>query len=235
VITRHGTSGCAAPDLIACASCRFADNLYPVKHRAVQQVAGAGARPVVLDAAPDPADRGQDVRQRFTVSLTRRRPRPGPGPGCAPSAHPAQPPPHDARRSLNLKRETAEAGQRGVRTRGYQEIHITRLGRFPASYRTGHTHITQAAPGRGRENLPPEPPEGTPDPAAAPAAVDLALGVLPPYTRYWCPQPLHRTPGQTTRSASCQASQLAAAPVVQSRMLLASHASSQSGPSRRTP
>jgi hypothetical protein len=47
---------------------------------------------------------------------------------------------------LNVKRETAEVEQRGVRTRGYQEIHVTRLGRFPASYRTEHTHITQAAP-----------------------------------------------------------------------------------------
>jgi hypothetical protein len=40
------------------------------------------------------------------------------------------------------------------RTRGYQEIHVTRLDRFPASYRAEHTHITQAALGRGRENLP---------------------------------------------------------------------------------
>jgi hypothetical protein len=61
---------------------------------------------------------------------------------------------------LNVKRETAEVEQRGVRTRGYQEIHITRLGRFPASYRTGHPHITQAALGRGRENLPPSRPKG---------------------------------------------------------------------------
>ena len=55
---------------------------------------------------------------------------------------------------LNVKRETTEVEQRGVRTRGYQEIHVTRLDRFPASYRTEHTHITQAALGRGRENLP---------------------------------------------------------------------------------
>jgi hypothetical protein len=27
-------------DLIACASCRFAGDLYPVKHRALQQFAG---------------------------------------------------------------------------------------------------------------------------------------------------------------------------------------------------
>jgi hypothetical protein len=36
-------------DLIADASCRFADNLYPVKHRALQQFAGAETRPVVLE------------------------------------------------------------------------------------------------------------------------------------------------------------------------------------------
>ena len=60
---------------------------------------------------------------------------------------------------LNVKRETAEVEQRGVRTRGNQEIHVTRLDRFPASYRTEHTHITQAALGRGRENLPPSRPK----------------------------------------------------------------------------
>ena len=67
VITRHGTSGMRGPDLIAYASCRFADNLYPMKHRALQQFVGVEARPVVLDVAPDPIDRGQDVRQTFTV------------------------------------------------------------------------------------------------------------------------------------------------------------------------
>ena len=61
---------------------------------------------------------------------------------------------------LNVKRETAEVEQRGVRTRDYQEIHVTRLDRFPASYRTEYTHITQAALGRGRENLPPSRPKG---------------------------------------------------------------------------
>ncbi len=76
------------PNLIAAASCRFADNLYPMKHRALQQFVGVEARPVVLDVAPDPVDR------------------------------------------------------------------------FPASYRTEHTHITQAALGRGRENLPPSRPKG---------------------------------------------------------------------------
>ena len=67
VITRHGTSGCPVRTLIAYAPCRFPGNLYPVKHRAVQQFAGVQARPVVLDVAPDPVDRGHDVRQRFTV------------------------------------------------------------------------------------------------------------------------------------------------------------------------
>ena len=61
---------------------------------------------------------------------------------------------------LNVKRETTEVEQRGVRIRGYQEIHVTRLDRFPASYRTEYTHITQAALGRGRENLPPSRPKG---------------------------------------------------------------------------
>ena len=55
------------PDLIAYPSCRFADNLYPVKHRALQQFVGVEARPVVLDLAPDPVDRGQDVRETLTV------------------------------------------------------------------------------------------------------------------------------------------------------------------------
>ena len=35
------------PNLIAYASCRFTDNLYPVKHRALRQFAGVEARPVV--------------------------------------------------------------------------------------------------------------------------------------------------------------------------------------------
>jgi hypothetical protein len=60
---------------------------------------------------------------------------------------------------LNVKRETAEVEQRGVRTRGYQEIHVTRLDRIAASYRTEHAHVTQAALGRGRENLPPSRPK----------------------------------------------------------------------------
>jgi len=60
---------------------------------------------------------------------------------------------------LNVKRETAEVEQRGVRTRGHQEIHVTRLDGFAASYRTEHTHVAQAAPGRGRENLPPSRPK----------------------------------------------------------------------------
>jgi hypothetical protein len=61
---------------------------------------------------------------------------------------------------FNVKRETAEVEQRGVRTRGYQEIHVTRLDRIPASYRTEYTHVTQVALGRGRENLPPSRPKG---------------------------------------------------------------------------
>ncbi len=56
---------------------------------------------------------------------------------------------------FNVKRETAEVEQRGVRTQGYREIHVTRLDRIAANYRTEYTHVTQAAPGRGRENLPP--------------------------------------------------------------------------------
>lgn len=60
---------------------------------------------------------------------------------------------------FNVKRETAEVEQRGVRTRVYQEIHVTRLDRIAASYRTEHTHVTQAALGRGRENQPPGRPK----------------------------------------------------------------------------
>jgi len=54
-------------DLIAYASCRFADDLYPVKHRALQQFVGVETCPVVLDVAPDLLDRGQDVGQTLTV------------------------------------------------------------------------------------------------------------------------------------------------------------------------
>jgi hypothetical protein len=54
-------------DLIAHTSCCFADDLYPVKHRVLQQFVGVEARPIVLDVAPDPTDRGQDVRQTLTV------------------------------------------------------------------------------------------------------------------------------------------------------------------------
>jgi hypothetical protein len=60
---------------------------------------------------------------------------------------------------LNVKRESAKVEQRGVRTRGYQEIHITRLDRIAASYRPVYTHVTQAALGRGRENQPPSRPK----------------------------------------------------------------------------
>ncbi len=60
---------------------------------------------------------------------------------------------------LNVKRKTAEVEQCGVRTRSYQEIHVARLDRIATSYRTEHTHVTQAAPGRGRENLPPSRPK----------------------------------------------------------------------------
>jgi hypothetical protein len=136
---------------------------------------------------------------------------------------------------LNLKRGTAEVQQRGARTRGYQEIHVTGLNRFPRERpnRTPAHHPSRAGT-RPRESAP-EPPEGTPDPAAVPAAADRAPSVLSRYTCSWCPRPRHRTPGQTTRGASCQASQLAAAPVVQARILVASQASSQSGPSGRTP
>ena len=76
-------------DLIAHTSCCFADDLYPVKHRVLQQFVGVEARPIVLDVAPDPTDRGQDVRQTLTVVSQGRRPRPEPGPECAPSGHTA--------------------------------------------------------------------------------------------------------------------------------------------------
>ena len=72
-------------DLIADASCRFADDLYPVEHRVLQQFVGVEARRVILDVAPDPADRGQDVRQTLTVVSHRATASARPGPGCAPS------------------------------------------------------------------------------------------------------------------------------------------------------
>src|SRR5689334_5443231 len=43
-------------NLMADASCRFADDLYPEKHSALQQFVGVEARPVVLDVAPDPTE-----------------------------------------------------------------------------------------------------------------------------------------------------------------------------------
>jgi len=146
-------------DLTANASCRFADDLYPVKHRVLQQLVDVEARPVVLDVAPDPIDRGQDVRQTLTVVSQRNGLCQDPVPNARLQAtrrgH-VHMTPDDL---LNVKRKTAEVEQRGVRTRSYQEIHVTRLDRFPASYRTEHTHVTQAAPGRGRENLPPSRPK----------------------------------------------------------------------------
>jgi hypothetical protein len=147
-------------DLIVYTPCRFADDLYPVKHRALQQHVGVEARPVVLDVAPDPVDRGQDVRQTLTVVSQGDGLRQDPVPNARLQAtrrgH-VHMTPDDL---FNVKRKTAEVEQRGVRTRGNQEIHVTRLHRFPASYRTEYTRITQAAPGRGRENLPPSRPKG---------------------------------------------------------------------------
>ncbi len=60
---------------------------------------------------------------------------------------------------LDLQRETAKVKQRCLRTRRNQEVHVTRLDRFAAGNRTKHTHVTQAALGRGRENLPPSRPK----------------------------------------------------------------------------
>ena len=65
------------PNLIAYASCRFTDNLYPVKHRALQQFVGVEARPVVLILSIA----AKTSARRSRSSLTRRRPLPGPGPG----------------------------------------------------------------------------------------------------------------------------------------------------------
>jgi hypothetical protein len=41
--------------------------LAPSGSAITKQFVGVEARPVVLDVAPDPIDRGQDVRQTFTV------------------------------------------------------------------------------------------------------------------------------------------------------------------------
>ena len=130
-----------------------------MNYRALQQFVGIEARPIVLSVAPDPVDRGQDVRQTLTVVSQRNGLCQDPVPNARLQAtrrgH-VHMTPDDL---LNVKRKTAEVEQRGVRTRSYQEIHVTRLDRFPASYRTEHTHVTQAAPGRGRENLPPSRPK----------------------------------------------------------------------------
>jgi hypothetical protein len=44
-------------DLIVYPSCRFADNLYPVKHRALQELVSVEASAIILNVAPDPIDR----------------------------------------------------------------------------------------------------------------------------------------------------------------------------------
>jgi hypothetical protein len=97
---------------------------------------------------------------------------------------------------LNVKRKTAEIEQRGVRTRSYQEIHVTRLDRIPPSYRTEHTHVTQAALGRGRENLPPSRPKR---PEIGRPFLLRWTGhdeSFPRYHSYSCPSPLHGTRGR---------------------------------------
>jgi hypothetical protein len=81
----------------------------------------------------DPVDRGQDVRQTPHGRLS-----PGDDLGQDPVPNArlqatrrghAHMTPDDL---FHVKRETAEVEQRGVRTRGYQEIHVTRLDRFPS-------------------------------------------------------------------------------------------------------
>jgi hypothetical protein len=141
-------------DLIAHTSCCFADDLYPVKHRVLQQFVGVEARPIVLDVAPDPTDRGQDVRQTLTVVSQ------GDGLGQNPVPNARL---QATRRShvhmtaddlFNIERKTAEVKQRSVHTRRHEKIHVTRLDRIAASYRTEHTHVMKAALGRGLEDLP---------------------------------------------------------------------------------
>ncbi len=134
---------------------------------------------------------------------------------------------------LNVKRKTAEVEQRGVRTRSYQEIHVTRLDRIPASYRTEHTHVTQAALGRGRENLPPSRPKRARDRATVPAAVDRAQRVLSPVSHATRVLALFTEPEVGPfRDTSYQASRPAATRVAHSRIRLARQASSPSSPSR---
>jgi hypothetical protein len=48
-------------DLIVYPSCRFADNLYPVKHRALQELVSVEASAIILNMAPDPIDCAQHV------------------------------------------------------------------------------------------------------------------------------------------------------------------------------
>jgi hypothetical protein len=39
----------------------LADNLYPVKHRALQQLVSVEARAIILNVAPNPIDSAQHV------------------------------------------------------------------------------------------------------------------------------------------------------------------------------
>ena len=160
VITRQGTSGCAVANLIAHAWRRFADDLYPVKaprSAAVRRCRSASGRP-----------------ERSARSCRSRPRRPRDAHGCLSQGDGlCQDPVPNARLQaarrghvhmtsddlLNVKRKTAEVEQRGVRTRSYQEIHVTRLDRFPASYRTEYTHSRK--PRRdAAARICPEPPEG---------------------------------------------------------------------------
>ena len=221
-------------NLIADTPCRYADDLYPVNHRALQQLIGVEARSVVLDVAGSCRSRPrrppdahghlsqgdglcQDPVPNARLQATRRG-----------HVHMT---PADL---LNVKRETAEVEQRGVRTRGYQEIHVTRLDRFPASYRTEYTHIMQAALGRGRENQPPSRPKEHEIRRPFLLRWTWHNESFPGTTCYSCPSPLHGTRGRAFRVASCRASQLTATRIAQSRMPLARQASSPSSPSRRT-
>jgi hypothetical protein len=157
-----------------------------VKHRALQQFAGVEARPVVLNVAPDPVDRGQDVRQALTVVSQ------GDGLCQDPTASPRATEPN-TRTSRKPRRDAAA------------RICLRIARRDPRS----GDRSCRGGPG--------------------------TMSPFPGTACYSCPSPLHGTRGRDLRVASCQASQLAATRIAQSRMLLASQASNPSSPSRRTP
>ena len=135
---------------------------------------------------------------------------------------------------LNVKRETAEVEQRGVRTgatrRSTSLVSIASPRATEPNTRTSRKPRWDAAaricPRIARR-----------DPRSGGRSCCGGPGTMSPFSIHMLlmSSATSRNPRSGHRGASCQASQLAGTPVVQARILVASHASSQSGPSRRTP